>query len=326
MKKIHESKNSKKFNATINKVHEEMNNAEKIMNNWNVRWNETFSDAYCYDLQFLTEDEIAWLGSMYDNRYDLTNGGDVSSRIGAALKRETLVDEKNEEYVCEFRKVEWLVTNNKIVRNLTFGNTGDISYSSVKRKRNANDESYDYYAGYNVNDTSLAIRFVRCNEDFVVLYEGDRRIINSDGVQFIEDSNGIEISTSLNDMKYTVKIDPANRIDSKILVDGNDTYVFCGSELISVTRSSSEGVEELKITPELILDVDKKLEAVMIGKFNKYELLTFISNVKLRLSNAIKSVKNDVPLVGLSKRLDILLAMIYTKSEAKEEVKGTKKR
>ena len=29
MKKIHESKNSKKFNATINKVHEEIENAKK---------------------------------------------------------------------------------------------------------------------------------------------------------------------------------------------------------------------------------------------------------------------------------------------------------
>ena len=32
MKKIHESKNSKKFNATVNKIHEEMKSAQKRAN------------------------------------------------------------------------------------------------------------------------------------------------------------------------------------------------------------------------------------------------------------------------------------------------------
>ena len=152
MKKIHESKNSKKFNATINKVHAEMDSAKKSANNWRVRWKETYSDVYCYDLQFLLEDDIEFLQSRYDGMYDLSRYHDDSKRTGQAIERVTLEDDNGEEYVCEFRKLDWLLSNSKIARGFSFVNTGGITYSQIKRKRTSEDQSYDYYAAYDVNN------------------------------------------------------------------------------------------------------------------------------------------------------------------------------
>ena len=319
MKKINESKNSKKFNATINKVHEEMEKAEKNILNWNVNWKETYSEAYCYDLQYLTEDEIAWLESLYDGKYDLTNGGEITSRVGAALERERLFDDNNDEYLCEFRRIEWLVSNNKVGRVFNYGNMGDISYSQIKRNRKDSDESYDYYAKYNVNDNSLAIRFVRCNEDLTALFEGEKRVIESDGIHFMEDSNGCELSVQNGTKNFVVTMDTLNRIDSKILIDNEDTFVICGDEVISATRRVDDEDVSLEITEKLVTEVNEKLKELQIGLYNKYELLTLIASMKARVINAMKAVKNDVPLVGLGRRLDIAMAMVNAKSAPKED-------
>ena len=87
MKKIHESKNNKKFNATINKVHAEMESAKKSVSSWNLRWRETYSDVYCYDLQFLLEDDIDFLQSRYDGMYDFSvEDGVFSAKVSLNLK------------------------------------------------------------------------------------------------------------------------------------------------------------------------------------------------------------------------------------------------
>ena len=320
MKKIHESKNSKKFNATINKVHEEMEFAKNVVVNWNVKWNEVLSNAYCYDLQYLTEDEIAWLESIYENRYDLTNGGDEKKRVGAALARETLVDDNDEEYVCEFRNVTWNLINSKIARIFKFYNTGDIEYSQVKRNRKYNDDSYDYYTKYNVNDNSLAVRFVRSNEDLSVYYEGSKRVISSDGVVLSENHEGMELSFSNGEDKVIVTFDEQNRIDSKVLISGAEVFIICGNEVVKATKKQDEEEIELEITEDLISRVNEKLFELQIGNFNKYELLTLVSNMKMRLMNAIKSVKSDTPLNGLMRRFDILLSMINAKSNTTQIV------
>ena len=90
MKKIHESKNNKKFNSTINKVHAEMDSAKKTVNDWRVRWDEIYSEVYCYDLQFLLEADIENLESKYDGIYDLSKYWDDSKRNGQAIERVTL--------------------------------------------------------------------------------------------------------------------------------------------------------------------------------------------------------------------------------------------
>lgn len=325
MKNINDSKNAKKFNATINKVKEEMLLAEEVLCKWGVSCKESLAAAYCYDLQFLTEEQIRDLEEVYYGQYDLTNGGDTTPRVGAALRRDTLVDKNGEEYICEFRKIDLLATSNKIGRMITYLNTGEIGYSHIKRNRRNNDESYDYYAKYDVNTNGLEIRFIRENEDLSVILDKDRRIFNSDGITVIQDTDGMEVSVDENNYRYIVNFDSMNRIDSKVLITNEERFVICGNEVVSATRCVDGEDVELEITDELRSRVNEILSQLSIGTLNKYELETFISSMKIRLVNAVKGIKGDVPLKGLSKRLDILLAMINTKSLPKENIKDMKK-
>lgn len=320
MRKINESKNSKKFNYTIDKVHEEMEYAKNIVINWNVKWDEVLSNAYCYDLQFLTEDEIAWLESIYDNRYDLTDGGNEMHRSGAALARETLVDDTNEEYVCEFRKITWSLVNSKSVRVFKFGNNGDIEYSQVKRKRKDNDESYDYYTKYNVNDSSLSVKFVRNNENIDVYYEGSNRVISLDDVVLTEDHRGIKLLFVSGEDSLVVNFDELEQIDSKVLVSGDEIYVICDDEIIKATRKQDNEDIEIEVDDELIEKVNEKLSSLEFGNYTRDELLSIVSNIKARLISAVKSVRNDAPLSGLMRRFDILQSMVNTKGRSFQEV------
>lgn len=319
MKKINESKNSKKFNYTVNKIREEIEYAKNVIGNWNVKWDEILSNAYCYDLQFLTEDEVAWLESIYDNRYDLTNGGDEKQKSGAALVRETLIDDNNEEYECEFRKVTWNLFSSKLARILNFYNAGDIEYSQVKRKRKDNDESYDFYTKYNVNDNSLAVRFVKNNEDLNVYYDGSKRIISSDSIILSEDYSGTELTLCNDEDKLIVNIDVLEQIDSKVLISGNEIFVICGDEVVKATRKQDNEDIEIEVDDELIEKVNEKISSLEFGNCSRDELLMIISNMKMRLISAIKSVKNDVPLSGLMRKFDILLSMVNAKSASKED-------
>ncbi len=325
MKNIHKEKNAKKFNATIDKVHQEMQHVEKVASDWRVRWDEKFSNAYCYDLQFLLEDEIAWLESLYDGCYDLTDGADSSKRIGAALKRKTLVDdESNEEYVVEFRNIEWILTNSKIGRIFNFNSSGDIKYSQIKRNRKSTDDSYDYYAGFNVNDNSLAIRFVKQNEDLSFRYDGDTRLFQTDGLSLLENTDTIELSV-VNDIdhKLVMNFNRLDKMESKVLTVREDTFILFGNELVGASRRIDDDVIDLTIDDRLRERVDAELAKFDIGHLNKKELLTIISNIKTRTINAIKGVSNDVPVNGLAKRLAIALSMISTKQvlEDKPQIK-----
>lgn len=318
MKKIHESKNSKKFNATINKVHEEMEYAEKVASGWRVNWDETYSQAYCYDLQYLIEDEIAWLESMYEGRYDLTNAGELDSRVGAALARETLVDENDEEYVVEFRKIEWLLRNSKIGRAFNFVNNGDITYSQVKRNRKPNDDIYDYYSKCNVNDTSLNLRFVSNDEELSCIYEGDKRIISYKGVPFVEDTNGIVVNIAgRNNSNLIVNINPMGVVDSKVLSVDNNTYVICNNQVIEATTMVDEEEVSIELTEEIQEYISNYLKENFVD-ISDATILSFIAKAKSELMNAIKAVKNDVPLKGLARRMDILLTMINAKGKVVE--------
>ena len=61
--------------------------------------------------------------------------------------------------------LDWLLSNSKLARSFSFVNTGGISYSQIKRKRTSEDQSYDYYAAYDVNNNDISLRFVNSNED-----------------------------------------------------------------------------------------------------------------------------------------------------------------
>lgn len=323
MKKIHESKNNKKFNATINKVHEEMESAKRNVSSWNLKWKETYSDVYCYDLQYLLEDEIASLESKYDCIYDLSRYYDDSKREGQAIERVTLEDNRGESYVCEFRKLEWLLSNSKLARCFNFVNTGAITYSQMKRKRNENDQSYDYYAAYDVNNNDLSLRVVNGSDDICFINSNVRQysFVNK---TITEDEQCITLTEMKDDQStLEIEVDRAGKVVRKHLTTGDYTYVLEGSDIVAALM----GDIELEIDAEMWVTVNYIIDQFEIGKLNDNQVFDYINGIKSKVINAIKGIKGDVPMTGLVRRLDIALSMISTKRIIPvEENKGLKKR
>lgn len=323
MKKIHESKNSKKFNATIDKVHAEMESAKKVVNNWRLRWKETYSDVYCYDLQFQLEDDIAQLESKYEGMYDLSRYYDDSKREGQAIERVTLEDDYGEEFVCEFRKLDWLLSNSKIARNFSFVNTGGIAYSQIKRKRTSEDESYDYYAAYDVNNNDISLRFVNSNED-ICFINSDLRQYSFENKTIAEDEECITLIENKDEQsRLEIEIDRAGNVVRRHLMLGDYNYVMEGNDIVSAYM----GDIELDIDAELWVMVTYAMDQFEIGHIEDNKLFDYVNGIKSKVINAIKGIKGDVPMDGLLRRLDIALSMISTKRIIHpEDVKGLRKR
>lgn len=309
MKKIHESKNSKKFNSTINKVHAEMDSARKYLGQWNLKWKETYSDVYCYDLQFKLEDDIAYMESMYEGLYDLERYYDDSKREGQAIERVTLVDEEEEEYVCEFRQLDWLVSNSKLARAFTFHNMGGIKYSQVKRKRTDDDQSYDYYAAYDVNNNHLSLRVKNSDLDLCFV-NSDMRSYSFDNKLITEDEEYISLSETKGDNKsLRIELDRAGNVIRKHLVLGEYSYVIEGNDIVAAFMNE----EALEVNDELYLMLMFAISEFEIGKISEGQLFDYINEIKEKMINAIKAIKGDVPADALKRRLDIALSMISTK-------------
>ena len=324
MKKIHEKKNSKKFNATIDKVHEEMNSAKRRVASWNLKWKENYSDVYCYDLQFLLEDEVALLESKYDGIYDLSRYWDDSKRKGQAIERVTLEDDNEEEYVCEFRKLDWLLSNSKIARSFSFRNMGEIAYSQMKRKRTDLDQSYDYYATYNVNNNEVSLRFVNSSED-VCFINSDLRQYSFQNKVIAEDEELITLIENKDETsRLEIEVDKSGKVVRKHLSLGDYNYVVEGNDVVSAFM----GDIELEIDVEMWVMVNYAINSFDIGNIEDNQLLDYINLIKTKVINAIKGIKGDVPMDGLLRRLDIALSMISTKKqvviEDKRELKKRK--
>jgi hypothetical protein len=324
MKKIHEKKNSKKFNATINKVHEEMESAKRGVACWNLKWKENYSDVYCYDLQFLLEDEVALLESKYDGIYNLSRYWDDSKREGQAIERVTLEDYNGEEYICEFRKLDWLLSNSKIARSFSFRNTGEIAYSQMKRKRTDLDQSYDYYATYNVNNNEVSLRFVNSSED-ICFINSDLRQYSFQNKVIAEDEELITLIENKDETsRLEIEVDKSGEVVRKHLSLGDYNYVVEGNDVVSAFM----GDIELEIDVEMWVMVNYAINSFDIGNIEDNQLLDYINVIKTKVINAIKGIKGDVPMDGLLRRLDIALTMISTKKqvviEDKRELKKRK--
>ena len=317
MKKIHESKNSKKFNSTVAKVHEEMESVKKSIGDWSLRWKEKYFDVYCYDLQFLLEDDIDLLEGKYDGIYDLSRCYDDSKREGQALERVVLEDYCGEEYNCEFRGVKWELYNSRLYREFIFYNNGDVVYSQNKRKRAASDQSYDYSANYNVNHNSLYLILRNALDKLSLIIDGEKRGLFVNGIVISENESNIEITESIYGISsYTINLNSYGQVESRVYVTNDDTYIFSNGELISAYRIVEQNKVELNLE-EISLDVlNRKITNFTFGLVDDDNVLDEISKLKHKLINAIKSIKGDVVADGLLRRIDIALSMINTNKKS----------
>ncbi len=326
MKKINEVKNSKKFNATINLVHEEMESVKKNIRDWKVRMNEKFYNVFCYDLQFLSEDDLYLLQSKYDGIYDLSEGYDDNKRSGAALHRVTLEDYSGEEYTCEFRTVKWDIYNRKMLRKFTFSNEGEIAYSQTKTNRTEEDQSFDYMARYNVQDNNLYLNLNNIEDKLSIVLNGGNRGIYVNGILLSEDGNTIEIEECKRGTdSYIVNVNELGKVESRIYRDDDKTYVFSNGELILATKRVGKENIELPIEKIDLDTLRKRLSIYTFSSISDEEVSEKVSALKDKLINAVKSIKGDALADGLAKRLDILLSMINAKNIQVEEEKIKRK-
>lgn len=322
MKKIHEMKNNKKFNATINKVHAEIDSAKKVLGQWNMNWTEKYSEVYCYDLQFKLEDDIAYMESMYDYLYDLSKYYDDSIREGQAIERVRLEDDKGEEYLCEFRQLDWFVSNSKLIRAFTFYNTGAITYSQVKKRRDKEDQSYDYYSAYDVNSNELSLRIKNNSDDICFVNSGVRKF-NYENKIILEDEESISLVENKEDGRsLSIELDKAGNVIRKHLLIGDYYYLMEGNDLVSALI----GEDSIEINDELSLMVLFAINEFEIGKIDDNQVFDYINSIKVKMINAIKAIKGDVPLDGLMRRLDVALSMISTKKIVEDKKDFTKKK
>ncbi|MGN1372173.1 MAG: hypothetical protein ACI4XM_07870 [Candidatus Coprovivens sp.] len=317
MKKIHESKNNKKFNATVDKVHEEMESVKELIGDWSLRWEEKYFDVYCYDLQFLLEDDIDLLESKYDGTYDLSRCYDDSKREGQALERVVLEDYCGEEYNCEFRGVKWELYNSRLFRKFIFYSNGDVVYSQHKRKRTSSDQSYDYSANYNINHNNLYLILKNALDKFSLVIDGEKRGLFVNGIVISENESNIEITESKNDVSsYTINLNSYGQVESRVYVTNDDTYIFSNGELIDAYRIVGQDKVELNISEESLETLKQKIANFAFGLVDDYSVLDELSKLKYKLINAIKSIKGDVVADGLLRRIDIALSMINTNKKS----------
>ena len=108
-------------------------------------------------------------------------------------------------------------------------------------------------------------------------------------------------------------------VDSKVLSVDNNTYVICNNQVIEATTMVDEAEVSIEVTEEIQEYISNYLKESFVD-ISDATILSFIAQAKSELMNAIKAVKNDVPLKGLARRMDILLTMINAKGKVVETI------
>lgn len=347
MRQINESKNEKKRNYTINKVYEEMEYTQKYLEKWNATISETFTNIYSMDIYYLYKNNkqlVHQLENKYYSQYDILDiykyikdKQKLDEPIEQPLKRITLYDEDGNDYDCEFRQIEIISnTASKIKRKFIFQNNGDITYFKYKKK----SVNIDYKAKYNVNSNDLIITFSLDNEKL--------HLESYNNIQYIT-YNNLSIETNTLDgskkisykqdnnkkqtIEFTIEINKNSKITNKYIILKNysidntleSTYEFYYNQdlLIGALYFSKEHKkynmfedQELTNLANNILSTINKDNLVF--NTNPKELEKIIIEIKEKTFNLIKSIKNDIPLYGLEKRLDITLSNLFAKPIKKD--------
>ena len=346
MKQINESKNSKKANFTINKVYEEIKYAESYAKKLNLSWTESYSEVYSMDLYYLNKEDhrkLKELQKRYQNQYDLYNFN-LDKRTGQPLKTVILYDEDNNIYNCEFAEIHWNVTNNtKTNRSFLFKNNGDIKYTQSKNKQ----PKLEYTSIYNVNSNDLHISFNLDNEKLQASIYDNIQIITYNNytieINLVDGSKKISYQSDKHQNKsiFTeIVLYKDGNIKSKLIEIKNYDYnnqvkntyqlKFKKDKLIESTHINEEAKEFDMLTNQELTELSNILlsevsKSCPLINMNNKELEELINSIKEKLFSMIKQIKGDVPLQGLSNRLDITLAKINSKKETNEKNKTRKK-
>lgn len=359
MKKINKNKNSKKRNATINKIFEEMKYTEEHLKRWNISWLEQCSDAYSMDLYYLSRNNLSKVQALeekYHNQFKLldeykleTEADKLSIRTGEPLKKVILYDEEDNDYICEFGIIKWYeASSNKTKRNFLFKNNGDIEYSQESKNTKNTHTKIDYNAKYNVNSNDLDISFNIDNNNLQAIIHDNIQYITYNNfsveINMVDGSKKISYNGEKHQnqsISFEIVLYKDGNIKSKSIqiknYDHNNqvnsiyNFKYQKNNLIEAIYINKQGKEfDMLINPELTELANNILSTFYINypffNKNKEELNNSIESIKEHLYKAIKSIKGDVPLFGLSRILDITLSKINTKIEKIETKQRTLKK
>lgn len=196
----------------VEKVLEQMQEAEKVISGWNTCWLEQYLDAYSPSLYYTGMSDVQALERKYGNQYKLPNVYRPENRIGEPLKKAVLEDYNGEKHECEFGRIDWYgMKTHTANRRFSFKNNGQIdffkeAYAMINSKH---PKRISYDSSFNVlsDDFDLSIRLNQ-------LEDGDDEELKLDNYSLsIKDNilteklNNFEIKTDLTTGKRTVKIE-----------------------------------------------------------------------------------------------------------------------
>lgn len=343
----------------VQKVLEEMEKAEEILNSWNTNWTERCLDAYS-DNDIYNVKEIE---KKYNGYYDLNNLSGVWKDYGIPLRKAVLTDNYNNKYECKFGRIEWNnILTNKSERSLSFINNGDIYFD----KRTLKGTSYT--AVYNVLSNDFALNIF--NEDnYQLSLKGNKLLKRINGNEIIQelDSGTTELirvsrgNSNNTSVIYETKYDCDNCLEYSAViinihgVNGrvNETFRFAVSKKKGARANyyDRDGFKLNLNTNPSKLDLLNKLLLNLKNSKNDVDILSFefvkhvqdiifsgitkkyidfdsfnnngkyISDVESKIIENVKCIKGELPLLGLVDRINKCLGTIKIKEKVKEKSK-----
>ncbi len=193
----------------VEKVIEEMQYAEEILNSWNAFWWEEYQDVVLPQEYF---DSFAWdyLKLSDEDKAENSKIDEYTSTDeykGIPLKHIMLGD----KYSCDVSTINWygIVTNNS-TRKLVFHNNGDINLykGSIKKKTKAHPITISYDANYNVlsTDFDISITLDNLKDDFLAKNKYTYLTLSLKDNILTEKFNDIEIMRDLSTGMRLVRI------------------------------------------------------------------------------------------------------------------------
>ena len=185
----------------VEKVIDEMQHAEKILNSWNAFWWEEYQnvvlpqeyfDAFAWDYLKLSDEDKA-----EDSKIDKHTSTDEYK--GIPLKHIML----GGKYSCDVSTINWhgILTNNSS-RKLLFHNNGNIELhkGSLKKQTKNHPTTIGYNANYNVlsNDFDMSITLDNLTDNFLEKHKYTYLTISLKDNILTEKFNDIEIIRDLN--------------------------------------------------------------------------------------------------------------------------------
>lgn len=323
MRKINQNKKNMNKNATIDKIIEEINILEEYLDRNNICYVEKYRDVYSIDLYYEDDSKLQELEDIYLYQYDISLCKERYDRECQPLYKTILYDYSSNSYDVEFNKISYIINSNKNIKDISFSSNGDIIYNNSSKGKNKNS----YEISYNVNSNNIDINSnidLNISDNIMIISRNDLKIM----IDYSSYMKKImyEISYSNMDIYLEIVLNEYNDIITKrIEIKNKDlnnkvlsTYNldYNGDKLYNGTITYEDSLERRSIidNKEVLGMIDDIINYLMSNNkdmcFNESELGKLIDILKDDTYKYIKSIRNDIILDNIIKRLDNVLSLL----------------